>query len=167
MQRLIPLFTVIFLFIVFSCTSDQPTTNLYIVRHAEKVKTDTTDNPGLTEVGAQRANRLVAELEGVALDGIFSTPYERNLATVRPLAAAKGLDIQIYEPLGFQSMLDSLKGQSGKNYLICGHSNTVMPMIGYLGAEKPAEALEENEYGKLFKVRTQGKGGPTLEVKTY
>lgn len=150
-----------------SCKTDQQESTIYLVRHAEKIKTDTTDNPALTPEGAARAQRLVQEFSETQLKGIFSTSYIRNMETVRPLADAQGLSIGSYEPHGFQPLLDSLRQQAGAAFLICGHSNTLMPMIEYLGGEKPAESLEENEYDKIFRIGLSGEGAAKVEISTY
>lgn len=150
----------------YSCDSNSNDTIVYIVRHAEKDLVDTTDNPPLIQAGIDRSKALVKEMNAIEIDGVFSTYYDRNLNTVSPLAKERGLFITNYEWYGYQSMLDDIKNNSGKVYLICGHGDNILPMIEYLGGERPMEFLEKQEYDKLFKVIISEKE-VKVEVNTY
>lgn len=136
-----------------SCSNHQPEcTTIYLVRHAEKDLTDSTDNPPLTIEGEARAQKLVKELSGVSFDGIFSTNLQRTMNTVLPIANKQDIQVVNYPYYQWQTMLDSLKITYQKYYLIGGHGDILLPMIEYLGAKKPQEELGANEYDKIFKV---------------
>lgn len=141
---------------LLSCTAPEPVT-FYLVRHAEKDMADTTGNPPLTVAGLERAERVRGLLSEEIVSGIWSTKYDRNLQTVAPLAAAKNLTVRVYTAHDFQPLLDSLKqhGQ-GQTFVICGHSNTVLPMIDHLGGQRPQAEIAESEYDKMFKVICTG-----------
>lgn len=146
----------IFCVVLLACSSPEPVT-FYLIRHAEKDLADTTGNPSLTADGQARAERVRTLLGEETVSGIWSTKYDRNLQTVAPLAAAKNLMVGVYTAHDYQPLLDSLK-QYGKRqtFVICGHSNTVLPMIDHLGGQRPQAEIAESEYDKMFKVTCTG-----------
>lgn len=138
---------------------------IYLVRHAEKDLTDTTGNPLLTREGKIRADKLKNILLEKGIETIYSTHYERNMNTVRPLANALELPIQNYRWTQWQSMVDSIQASDKETFLICGHGDNILPMIRALGAKPPLEKLQKHEYDKLFIVTL---GDTTLvQMKTY
>src|SRR5690242_4508247 len=48
----------------------------------------------LTEAGTRAAEALVTPLHDLAPDAVYSSPYERAHATVRPFATSAGLSVQ-------------------------------------------------------------------------
>jgi len=62
-------------------------TRLILLRHAERAGLD------LNKVGRARAELLVRALADVHIDAIYSPRLQRNLDTVAPLAAARGLTV--------------------------------------------------------------------------
>lgn len=152
---------------LLACEANDESTHIYLVRHAEKDLNDSTNNPPLTAEGRQRAQKLKSEMEKVPLNGIFSTYYDRNVHTVEPTAQQHKLNVNIYPWYHYQAMLDSIKTQKGKHYLICGHGDNLLPMIEYLGAQKPQESLKKHEYDKLFHlILTEGQVAQ-VEAKVY
>tara|TARA_B100000780_G_scaffold83923_1_gene57391 strand:+ start:979 stop:1455 length:477 start_codon:yes stop_codon:yes gene_type:complete len=63
-------------------------TRLILLRHAER------NNLNLTKQGRARAKLLVHVLADVHIDAIYSPRLKRNLDTVLPLAAARGLNVR-------------------------------------------------------------------------
>ena len=55
---------------------------LLLIRHCQATGTHP-DGP-LSEAGAKAAEALVARLHDLASDAVYSSPYERAQATVRP-----------------------------------------------------------------------------------
>lgn len=137
---------------LLTACSDEPVSVVYIIRHAEKDLTDTTDNPALTPAGEERAQRLVGEIGDVELDGIFSTAFDRNMNTVKPLAEAKKVAIENYEWHNWQPVVDKIKQQPGKNFVICGHGDNMLPMITAFGGRAPVDSLGKHEYDKIFRL---------------
>jgi phosphohistidine phosphatase SixA len=145
--------TILFSFLLFSCTenkSDQKV--VYLVRHAEKDLLDTTDNPALTKEGVERSNLLVETLKGIDIDRFYSTIYQRNVNTLKPLAEIYKKEIQIYEWHDWKPMLEDIKKSKQQNFIICGHGDNLLPMISYLGGVKPMKKLGHEEYDNLFKL---------------
>jgi probable phosphomutase (TIGR03848 family) len=53
----------------------------------------------LNEQGLREAESLIARLEGVPIEAIYSSPLERALETAQPLAKHLGLDVEVREGL--------------------------------------------------------------------
>src|SRR5512133_1168456 len=77
---------------------------LLVIRHARAAdrddwRGDDRKRP-LDERGRRQAAALVEELEGYPLSRILSSPYDRCVQTVEPLAAQRGLAIEQRDELG-------------------------------------------------------------------
>jgi phosphohistidine phosphatase SixA len=141
--------------LIVSCgeSENSKTQTFYLVRHAEKDLSDTTENPQLTDEGVQRAFNLVSVLKDVKVDAIFSTKYDRNINTVKPLSGKTHKEIEIYEWHDWTPTVDKItKEKSLEIIVICGHGDNLLPMIEHLGGTKPQESLGHHEYDKIFKV---------------
>ena len=148
-------------------TLSSDTTTIYLVRHAEKDLTDKGEDPALTAEGLARAQRLAQEFKDIPLHAIYSTRYQRNLNTIRPLAEQKGLKAQQYEALAYDDLISDLfEKHEGQAVLISGHSNNLLPIIKFLGATPPQDSIAHDEYNKLFKVQLSAQD-TTVLVSTY
>jgi 2,3-bisphosphoglycerate-dependent phosphoglycerate mutase len=69
---------------------------LYLLRHAESAPASNIPEPDwpLSDTGQQQAQALIDRLDGRRIDFIYSSPYRRAVATVRPLAADRDLSIR-------------------------------------------------------------------------
>lgn len=79
-------------------------TTVLLVRHGLTAQTDhalSGDTPGvhLDDRGRRQADLIAGRLDGVALDAVVSSPLERCRETAAPIAAARGLVVQIDEGL--------------------------------------------------------------------
>ncbi len=149
----------LFLGVFALCSCQQPDQTLvYLVRHAEKDLSDSTDNPPLTAEGLERASRLRELLGDQELDEIWSTPFQRNVHTVQALAAEQGVNIATYEWHNWEPLADSVKSHAGnRRILICGHGDNLLPMLEYLGGVLPFEAYGDQEYDKIIELTLSGK----------
>lgn len=132
----------------------QATTTMIFVRHAEKAELPA-DDPPLSAAGERRVAELTRQLVDAdvvaGVDAIYTTPYERTTATVRPLADALNLPINNYDAADTEAVLETiLKEHKGKIILIAGHSNTVPVLIANLGASKKVPPIEHNEYDNIY-----------------
>lgn len=81
-------------------------TVLLLIRHAsnDTLKKNTlagwTPGVQLNGEGRAQAQALVARLEGIPIAAIYCSPLERALQTAEPLAAARGLQVQVRPGLG-------------------------------------------------------------------
>ena len=160
-----------FVFLTAACSRDgsthpSPTEHktLYIVRHAEKQVVEGESDPELTEAGHARAAALADALEGVTIDGIYSSNYRRTQQTVAPYARASGLSVISYDPGDARAFAATLRSASGRRLLIAGHSNTIPALIDALGASAPT--IADDQYGDLFVLTLDGDAA-TLEVQHF
>lgn len=121
---------------------------IYLVRHAEKLK-DTKD-PALTECGLQRADALAKQLSAINFTKIYSTNYQRTIATASPLAAQSNIKISYYDPRNLEQFAQQLKQEQGVS-LIAGHSNTTAILAGLL-VQQPLTSFDESIYDRLYQV---------------
>ena len=134
----------------------QATTTMIFVRHAEKAL-EPADDPGLSPAGQARAAELARQLVDAdvvaGIDAIYSTPYRRTLETAQPVADALELEINHYEPMDYEAVLERiLKDHKGKIILVVGHSNTLGPLMAELGASKKVPPIAEDEYDNIYVV---------------
>ena len=146
----------------------QPTT-VYLVRHAEKDISNPSDqDPGLTAEGVARAEALRTKLEGQKIDALYATKYKRTQNTLKPMADARNLQIQVYEAHDFNGLGKTLKAQhAGRTVVVAGHSNTVLPLIEALGAKRPVPDISDSQYDYLFKVAVAPDGTATVETMKF
>lgn len=139
-------------------------TTYYLIRHAEKDKSDATNHdPNLTEIGMKRAENWAEVFKDVAFDAVYSTDYKRTIQTATPTATGKKLEIKSYDP-GKLYNQDFRAATSGKTVLVVGHNNTT-PMLAnlILGEEKFAH-LDHEENGALFIVQVCENGEKTCQL---
>lgn len=147
------------------------TTTIILLRHAEKEVVTNGDkmmqaDPPLSAEGKQRAENLVVALKDYLPVAIYSSNYERTRATVKPLAARHGVEIQFYDPRNQQSFADLLRSLAGQTIVVVGHSNTIPALVNLLTGEQAYENLDETVYNKIFVVSiTDGKA--SVEVREY
>ncbi len=122
--------------------------SLYLTRHAEKQSNSA--DPLLTNCGQQRAMLLADTLSNVEIHAIYSTSYQRTLATAQPTARAKNLSVTQYAPNGLEQLARVLK-QKQLNTLVVGHSNTT-PMLLSLLTGKAFDKIPEDNFRHLYQV---------------
>lgn len=129
---------------------------IFLVRHAEK---ETGEDPGLTEEGLDRAERLANLLSAVEFDAIFSTDYRRTQLTAAPTAAAKEITVQSYNPRELPAFAEKLKADfAGKTILVVGHSNTTPTLTGLIDGTESHAPFDESDYENLMMVTIPAKG---------
>ncbi|AUC84216.1 phosphoglycerate mutase [Polaribacter sp. ALD11] len=151
-------FLLVFVFILgmlSSCTSNE-TTTYYLIRHAEKDRTDETNrNPDLNENGLKRAENWAKYFDKIDIDAVYSTDYNRTQQTAKPTAESKELNIINYDP---KKMNDSIFEQAtkGKTVLVVGHSNTTPAFVNSLLGEKKYEDMDDHNNASLYIVTIIG-----------
>lgn len=158
---------VFFLIVSIVLTSHAQT--YYIVRHAEKMATDSASmmnsDPPLSDAGKDRATTLKEVLKKKDIRYIFSTNTLRTRATAEPLSESKHIPIQTYGPKPDSSFIRRLKGLNG-NVLIVGHSNTVDDIVNGLCGKLLLNDLPDAAYDNLFIV-TNNNGQYELKQEKY
>jgi len=146
MKRLILFFSLSFL---ISTAVFAQNTEVWVVRHAEKDKTNPEDkDPNLSDEGRIRAADLAIYLKKVKFDVGFSTPYKRTHQTLDSLIIPKVINYK--DP---KSLVDSVKkNYVGKTIIVAGHSNTVLEIIEAFGGKRPMEMLTDDDYDYIFRL---------------
>ncbi|KUF12208.1 histidine phosphatase family protein [Pseudoponticoccus marisrubri] len=132
-----------------------PNSTLIVTRHGDR------DGEDLSRTGRARAEALVAALDGMALDGIFSPGIARNLDTAAPLSRARDLPVQ---RLAQEDPVPELVTQgAGKTVLWVGNKGNIARIWTQLrlGGEMPLT------YGDLHIIRADGMGRVTIERRRY
>lgn len=143
-------------------------TTIFLVRHAEKDPTPGLKDPPLTEAGQQRAEALRDVMRPYPLMALYSTDTTRTRATLAPLAAARGLDVWLYEARQPEALVGMLRERHpGQTVLVVGHSNTLLPLIDALGAPRPVPELSDTDYDYLFEVTLHSESAATVRVHRY
>ena len=156
-------FVILFIFgILFtSCESTKrknlsETTKYFLIRHAEKDRTDAAErDPILTEIGFQRAKLWAHYFDSIPLNKIYSTNYARTLQTVEVLSKRLEESIILYEP---ETLLDStfLYSTKGQHILICGHSNTTPMLVNKLIGHETYPEMDDSDNSSLYVVTIEG-----------
>lgn len=133
-----------------NCSSTQ----LYLVRHAEKATTPASDPP-LTPAGQERAQALRDSLKSKNIRYIFSTNTQRTRATAEPLAQLLGLTIKPYGTDTLWEVARHLTRQRGGNVLVVGHSNTLLPLLDQLPVTHAKKSIPDSDYDNLFVVNVK------------
>ena len=151
----------------FSNIQAQELTTFILVRHAEKDMTQSTNDPDLAPEGIERAERLKTMLENSGVTAIYSTPYKRTAQTVKPLAAALGLEVINYNPMDFEAFSKLIKSNPGERILVAGHSNTIPELLNFLLGTNKNKILGEGQYGQVFLVTLKDVGdGVVVELNS-
>ncbi|RZA02617.1 MAG: histidine phosphatase family protein [Sphingobacteriaceae bacterium] len=151
-----------------STTTFAQTTTVWIVRHAEKATTPAND-PDLTPEGRARAAALSKQFKRQKVAAVFATSYKRTMQTGELTLKQAGLaEIKTYNPSDLPAFTKQvLQEYAGKNVLIVGHSNTIIPTLQAFGAAKPFDTLDDEDYDQLFKVTVGPNKKVRLQVQRY
>jgi len=129
---------------------NEEVTTYYLIRHAEKVRTDSSNkNPNLNEKGQIRAENWSNVFEQVNFDLIYSTNYNRTIQTATPTALKKDLELQFYDPRNMYD--DDFKSKTtGKTVLVVGHSNTTPQFVNKILGSKKYNDIEDSNNSNLY-----------------
>ena len=142
---------------------------IFLVRHAEDVRSrDVVDRP-LTEAGHRRAMLLSTVLKDAGINTIFTSSLQRTIKTAEPLAKALQIEPKTLPQLttkfktsDMESFVELLRTQHRENIvLFVGHSNTVPALLKALGHQAEIR-IPETEYDNVFVVIPKSEGHPTV-----
>ena len=125
-------------------------TSVYLIRHAEKIRTDENErDPLLNKSGLLRAKKWSEIFEKIEINKILSTDTKRTISTVIPTSEEKKLKIELYRPeeITYESFLEKNKG---RKVLIVGHSNTIPETTNILIKNKFYDQIEDNNNSNLY-----------------
>lgn len=128
----------------------------YLIRHAEKDRSDTTNkNPDLTIKGQERAIKWSQVLTKFGIDAVYSTNYNRTLQTAKPTADDNSLTIKTYQP--FKIDMEVFRNETnGKNVLIVGHSNSTAAFANKLIGKDIYLKIKDDNNANLYIVTVEG-----------
>ena len=142
-----------FLISILSCNyTKENCTNIYLIRHAEKIRSDKSEkDPLLNKIGLLRAQNWSEIFEKIEIDKILSTNTKRTISTVIPTSTDKKIEIEIYSPdkIDYKSFL---KENKGRKVLIVGHSNTIPETTNKLIKNSFYSDIEDNNNSNLYYV---------------
>ena len=147
----------LFIIVSFENPSDE-CSKIYLIRHAEKVRTDKSDrDPDLNNNGFIRAENWKKYFFDKDISKIYSTNYKRTLKTVKPLAQNNNLEILIYstDDIVYEDFLNS---NEGENIVVVGHSNTIPDFVNNLINEKYYEQIDDLNNSNLYIVSSCNSG---------
>jgi broad specificity phosphatase PhoE len=151
-----------------ACAAPAPRTaaglEVVVVRHAEKLAVG--DDPGLSDPGRARAQRLAALLRESPLVAAYATDTRRARETADPAAQAHGLAVTAYDPrvppAEFVARLKEMHPQG--TVLVVGHSNTA-PAIAAALCGCTVAPMAETEFDRVMRVRFGADGTSRLSVE--
>ena len=142
-----------FLISILSCNyTKENCTNIYLIRHAEKIRSDKNEkDPLLNKTGLLRAQKWSEIFEKIEIEKILSTNTKRTISTVIPTSRDKEIEIEIYSPdkIDYESFL---KENKGRKVLIVGHSNTIPETTNKLIKNNFYSDIDDNNNSNLYYV---------------
>ena len=174
-MRSVRLFTALLVPLLGACATqpggssqphDSATLEVVVVRHAEKLADG--GDPGLSDPGRARAQRLAGLLRASPLVAVYSTDTQRARQTAKPSADGHGLAVTIYDPrvppAEFVARLEELHPRG--TVLVVGHSNTA-PAIAAALCRCSVEPMSENEFDRVMRVRFDADGSVQSSAERY
>ena len=142
---------VLLVFISFDKSTEE-CSNIYLIRHAEKVRSDESDSdPDLNNKGLLRAENWKNYFISKNISRIYSTNYKRTIKTAIPLAENNNLEILIYssDDIVFETFL---KSNEGENTVVVVHSNTIPDFVNNLINEEYYDQIDDLNNSNLYMV---------------
>ena len=160
-------FFLLFFSLVTAATCQETNeTTIILVRHAEKDTVGGND-PSLSALGKERADRLQVALKEYKPDFFYSSNFKRTKETAKPWATQLDKPVKTYDPNNQYQFAELLKLQTGKTIVVVGHSNTVPALLNLLTAGNEYKQLPDSEYKKIFVVTVKKDGTATVKVREY
>jgi 2,3-bisphosphoglycerate-dependent phosphoglycerate mutase len=149
----------------FSQEKEEDVTTYYLIRHAEKNRTDTTNKDAhLTDKGTKRADHWATVLSAANINMVYTTAYNRTKETAQPTATKNGLKMHVYNPRKMYD--DDFKHTTkGKNVLVVGHSNTTPAFVNKILGKKKYPQIADDNNNNLYIVTVTKRGATSVLVK--
>lgn len=142
---------------------------IVLVRHVEKDSSPTADkaDPGLSQMGRDRAQLIVKAIGKYKPDAIYSTNFKRTRESVKPLADKRKKEIQIYDPSNQQKLVDEVMASKSKKFVIVGHSNTTPALANLFTKKEVFKQVPDTEYSVIWVIRMKNGVLEKVEILTY
>jgi 8-oxo-dGTP diphosphatase len=118
---------------------------VYLVRHAKAGHRSTwigvdAERP-LTRPGREQARRLVERFDGFDVERILTSPLTRCVQSIEPLAAARGLEVEVIEELrdggDLEAVIAAFDSLDERPTVLCGHGRELEALIEHVEATGP------------------------------
>ncbi len=87
----------------------------------------------LTKKGRRQSASIATSLRDVGVERILTSPYDRCVQTVEPLAGLTGAKIEVHDALAEESDIDAayalIEGLVGSNAVICSHGDVIPALM--------------------------------------
>ena len=140
---------------VTACTLHAAPLEIYLVRHAEKLKSADKD-PLLSPCGLAQAEAM-AKLLPTTLNTIYHSGYHRTQQTAQQIGLAQSdAKLQPYNAGDLPALAAKILQQRSA-VLVVGHSNTTPELI-HLLSKLAAPKITEQDYGVIYQLKQSGQG---------
>ena len=143
---------ILILLLSLSYIPSKQCSTFYLIRHAEKVRTDKSDkDPKLNEYGMLRAIKWQEYFSDKNISKIYSTNYKRTLETVKPIQESSDIVPIIYSTadIDYKNFIISNKTEV---VLVVGHSNTIPDFVNGLISENVYSQIDDLNNSNLYVV---------------
>jgi broad specificity phosphatase PhoE len=127
------------------------------LRHADRAPFAT----DLNEKGIARAEALPAAVADLDIDVIYSPDKKRNLDTVKPLIAQRGIKLRVIEISNVAERL--IMENPGKTVMWVGNTDTLQSIYGQLGGKD----RQPDKYGEIAIMQIYEDGPPKIMNRTF
>lgn len=132
------------------------TTTYYLIRHAEKDRTNPDDkDPNLHKDGLERAQNWAAIFSEIELDAIYSSDFKRTQQTAKPIAESRNFPVNSYDPQEVYKT-NFFETTEGMQVFVVGHSNTIPAFANFVLGEERYENIPDSIDGRLYIVTKNG-----------
>ncbi|SVA59342.1 uncharacterized protein METZ01_LOCUS112196 [marine metagenome] len=148
----------------------QSTTTVVLTTHAE-IDSNTGINPGLSQLGSERANSLqeiIASIDVVAgVDAIYATQLRATQETAESVSKSLSLPINVVDVTDVKGLIKTIMDKhKGKIILIVTHPDVLPKVVVELQGSKKIEPITLAENNKIFIVSVPWFGKvKTLQLK--
>lgn len=140
------------------------TTTYFLIRHAEKDRSDATNkNPHLSAIGFKRALKWSQVFKDIKIDSVYTTNYNRTIETANPTAASHHLKPINYNPDNIDYAAFKAKTK-GKTILIVGHSNSIPEFVNRLIGQDKYKQIGDTNNANLYMVTIIGNTSSDLQL---
>jgi len=142
---------------------------IILVRHAEKDVSPTADkvDPPLTEIGRQRAARLVTTIKRYKPGAVYSTNFIRTRDTATPTALWRKKPVTIFDPKKLDEFVAGVMAAKTKRFLIVAHNTTTPTLANMFIKEDKYKPLSESEYSKMWIIKIRNGKVKSCDVIEY
>ena len=148
----------------------QSTTTVILTTHAD-IDSSAGVNPGLNQLGFERANSLQEILESIdvvaGVDAIYATQLRATQETAEPVSKSLSLPINVIDVTNVKGLIKTVMDKhKGKIVLIVTHPDALPKLVVELQGSKKIETITLAENNKIFIVSVPWFGKvKTLQLK--